>query len=200
MVPTSRFFFMCDIGCEEFGERVIKGEDVLGKDVLEVGSRNMNGSMKKHVRLLGPSSYVGIDIQVGGGVDIILDAKDICKKFGEERFDLVISTEMLEHVKDWRTVISQMKRVLRPGGILIITTRSKGCPQHDYPSDFWRFEQSDMRAIFSDMEITHLENDPTDLNSLPGVFVRAVKPCVFAENDLSKLKLYSINTGRKEIQ
>jgi len=38
--------------------------------------------------------------------------------FGINKFDVVISTEMLENVKDWRIVINNLKEVLKPGGII----------------------------------------------------------------------------------
>jgi hypothetical protein len=84
-----------------------------------------------------------------------------------------------------------LKTVLRPGGILLITTRSKGFPYHDYPSDYWRFELDDMQRIFSDMSIEALEGDPSE----PGVFVKARRPEVFKPNDLSAVNLFSIITG-----
>lgn len=183
---------MCDSGCIEFGERTITEDDVREKDVLEVGARDLNGSLRDHVASLGPNFYVGVDIQQGIGVDKIVNAKNLCREFGEKRFDLVITTEMLEHVENWQDVVSELKRVLRPGGTLIITTRSKGTPLHDYPGDFWRFEIGDMMRIFSDMVITHLEIDPTNLTDLPGVMMRAEKPLAFNENDLSTYKLYSM--------
>ncbi|MEM2261178.1 MAG: methyltransferase domain-containing protein [Ignisphaera sp.] len=78
--------------------------------------------------------------------------KKIVEYFGEESFDVIISTEVLEHVRDWRAVINNMKRALREGGIMYITTRSFGFPYHDFPYDFWRYEIEDMRKIFTIMD------------------------------------------------
>jgi hypothetical protein len=46
-----------------------------------------------------------------------------------------------------------MPRVLRPGSVLLITTRSIGFRVHGYLYDFWRYEPGDMRAIFADMHL-----------------------------------------------
>jgi O-antigen biosynthesis protein len=42
--------------------------------------------------------------------------------FNDEEFDCVISFETLEHIKDQKLVISELKRVLKKDGILIIST------------------------------------------------------------------------------
>jgi cyclopropane fatty-acyl-phospholipid synthase-like methyltransferase len=110
---------------------------------------------------------------------------------GPESFDAVISTELLEHVKDWRIVINNMKQVLKLGGY--ITTRSKGFPHHAYPYDYWRYELSDMKAIFSDFEIVCLRKDHMD----PGVFLKARKPLNWASTNLDNTALYSIILGKR---
>ena len=91
--------------------------------------------------VLGPAvaSYFGVDIRPGKGVDEVLDVARLRERFGPEVFDLVTSTEMLEHCHDWQDALYQMLSVLRPGGLLLLTTRSPGFPLHDHPADHWRF-------------------------------------------------------------
>lgn len=69
-------------------------------------------------RLCRPEIRVGIDVEPGKFVDILLPAEKLVECFGEESFDVVISTEVLEHVSDWRNVINNMKRVLKCGGYI----------------------------------------------------------------------------------
>jgi SAM-dependent methyltransferase len=126
-------------------------------------------------------------------VDTICDAVELRTHFGDNTFDLVISTEVLEHVRDWRLVVSNLKNVLRPGGALLVTTRSRGFTYHAYPCDYWRYEPSDMAAIFGDLEVSALEPDPL----APGVFMKAFKPADFEELDLTDYALHSIITGSR---
>jgi SAM-dependent methyltransferase len=169
-------------------------KEVEGNSVLEVGSLNVNGSVRPIVQAFGPSSYIGVDIQIGAGVDEICDAYDIVSHFGEDQFDLLISTELLEHVRDWRKVVSNYKNVLKPGGLLFITTRSKGFGYHGFPFDYWRFEVSDMKKIFSDVSIELIEDDPM----APGVFLKARKPEVFLENYNRDFRVFAVITGKRE--
>ncbi len=49
----------------------------------------------------------------------------------DETMDVCLELELLEHVADWRSCLSEASRVLRPGGILVLTTTNKLCPVQD---------------------------------------------------------------------
>ena len=186
---------MCNIACLDFGKKYLTEEDIKEKLVIEIGSIDVNGSLRPIAEAHGPRRYLGVDIVKGPGVDEICSVHDLVKRFGRESFDLAISSEMIEHVQDWRDAISQMKAVLKPGGVLIFTTRSYPFPYHEYPYDYWRFELEDVRAIFSDMEIEVLEAD----EFAPGVLAKIRKPANFVEKDLSRLALYSMVARRRTV-
>lgn len=126
---------MCNSTGIDFAAAQLSEDMIKGKTVLEVGSRDVNGSLRELVERYGPASYTGIDIEDGPGVDVVLDANDVLERFGPESFDAVISTELLEHARDWRAAVQNMKGVLKPGGTLLVTTRSKGFHVHGYPWD-----------------------------------------------------------------
>jgi SAM-dependent methyltransferase len=112
-------------------------EQFNNKSVIKVGSKDFNGSVRPVVtNFAKPSSYIGVDVSYGKNVDMIVPAEKLVKKFGENVFDVVISTEMIEHVYDWKTVIDNLKKILKPNGTIFITTRSFGFQYHGYPFDF----------------------------------------------------------------
>ena len=184
---------MCNTTGIDFGARVLTAERIAGKDVIDVGALDVNGSLRPVVEPLGPARYLGVDIEMGPGVDEVVAAEGLVARYGRESFDVVITTEMVEHTRDWQTVMTNLKGILRPGGLLLLTTRSKGFRFHAYPYDFWRYEPSDLRAIFSDLDIITIEQD-TDA---PGVFMLASRPESFVEQRPT-VALWSIITGRRQ--
>ena len=186
---------MCHVSCIVYGANSINENDIKGKRVIEIGSCDVNGSLRPILAKWKPAEYVGIDIEEGPGVDLVWDAEKLVDKFGKESFDVVISNELIEHTKNWKKIVSNMKNLCSLGGIVLVTTRSKGFKYHAYPNDFWRYETEDMKNIFSDFDIISLERD----TEAPGVFLKAKKPNDYSEKDLSNYKLYSIVSGKRVI-
>ncbi len=76
-------------------------------------------------------------------------------------FDLVVSFETLEHLEDQETMIKEIKRVLKPGGLLIISTPDKKyySDKRQYTNPFHRKElyagefEALLRSTFSNIRI-----------------------------------------------
>jgi SAM-dependent methyltransferase len=150
---------MCNQWCLDFANKLPPLDP--SSVVIELGARNVNGSLRNLLEKK-VQRWVGVDITEGSGVDILADAKDLRAHFPLPSFDLVVSTEMLEHCPDWRTVVRETVRVLKPGGILLLTTRAPGFELHDYPGDYNRFTLYDLRRIFTPLgSIIAMEHDMT---------------------------------------
>ena len=188
---------MCNAYGILFAALNLKKEEIQNKKVIEVGSMNVNGSIRPLLESYGPEQYVGVDIAVGPGVDVVCnaDAERLLDIFQPNSFDVVISTEMLEHVRNWQKVVNNLKSLTAPDGLIFISTRSWGFPYHAYPHDFWRYETQDIQNIFSDCVVDKVEKDPE-----VGVFAKLRKPTNFKETDLSSYELYSIVTNKRAAQ
>jgi len=168
-------------------ETLLQPEDVTGKTVLEVGAGDVNGSIRPIVELHAPKSYLGVDNEPGQRVDQVVDCVDLISTFGLDQFDVVVTTEMLEHVRDWRRCVANLAGVVKPDGVLVITTRAPGFPYHAYPEDHWRFTPYVMESILEAVGFNVEECVPDPDPASPGVFARARKPRgwqIPEENDL----------------
>lgn len=93
--------------------------------VLEFGAYNVNGSVRPLFR--GAARYHGIDIRPGPCVDEVADAATYD---GGAQYDVVVTTEMLEHAPDPAACLRAAWRSLRPGGVLILTAAGPGRAPH----------------------------------------------------------------------
>jgi len=96
--------------------------------VLEVGSCDINGSIRGIVRA---KQYIGIDVAPGPGVDQVMLGQDA--DFSSNYFDIVISCECFEHNEFWVETFANMMRMLKPGGVCIITCASIVRGEHGTP-------------------------------------------------------------------
>lgn len=98
--------------------------------VLEVGSLDINGGVRD---LLDPAAeYVGIDVQPGPGVDIVVDFSAYLHR---ERVNVVLCLEVLEHAPQWRELIASAAMNLRLDGVLILTCATTGRATHSARSE-----------------------------------------------------------------
>lgn len=145
-------------------------ETLAGCRVLEMGSLNVNGSVRDLFAEVA-HGYLGIDGQLGPGVD--LQCFSWGTPFRDETFDVVVSTEMLEHDAKPALTFKEANRVLPKGGHLIVTARGPGFPEHDYPDDHWRFTPEDLSrlATFAGFAVIRAVED----HHVPGAFLHAMK-------------------------
>ncbi len=110
--------------------------------VLDVGGR-----IQPYRPLLEPliERYVAVDVQLQGLVDVL--AEGDCLPFGEHTFDIALCTQALHYMPDPGLAITEMHRVLRPGGSLFLTTPSLFPEHHDH---FWRFLPGGLRYLTRD--------------------------------------------------
>ncbi|AWK02990.1 class I SAM-dependent methyltransferase [Flavobacterium crocinum] len=95
-------------------------------------------------------SYVGLDIDSGLNYD---NAKPdffwdgVNMPFESESFDVVMSTEVLEHVPDPDAYLLEVKRVLKPGGLFFFTVPFL-MSLHEVPNDYYRYTPFALEMIF----------------------------------------------------
>jgi SAM-dependent methyltransferase len=76
--------------------------------------------------------------------DLYYDGKRL--PFDDGSFDTVLSIQVIEHTPHPQTVVSEMARVLKPDGILILSAPFSG-RLHEEPNDFFRYTPHGLRAM-----------------------------------------------------
>lgn len=106
---------------------------------------------------------VAVDIRHGAGVHLLGDAQAL--GIASEAFDLVLCTEVLEHLPEPQRAIDEMFRVLKPGGTLLLTTRFL-FPIHDAPHDYFRFTKYGLRYLLRRFEALSVEEETDSVGAL----------------------------------
>src|SRR5262249_32402332 len=86
--------------------------------------------------------------------------------FADATFERVLCVEVLEHLHDPALAVAEMRRVLAPGGLLLLTTRF-AYPLHDEPHDYFRYTVHGLRHLFRDgCRIDQLTADGSDADAI----------------------------------
>ena len=105
------------------------GDDYPRGNALEVGCGT--GALTKLLTRSGLSVTVGdisakLALATGEKFGVRHQAVDACAiTFPDQTFDVVMSSEVIEHTPDPRKALREMARVLKPGGILVVTSPNK---------------------------------------------------------------------------
>jgi SAM-dependent methyltransferase len=94
--------------------------------------------------LFGDADYVAADLPGNPRAEVEISSDGRLDALGEESFDVVLSTQVLEHVSDPRAYLSECHRVLRPEGRLLLSTHGL-MVYHPDPVDYWRWTCAGLR-------------------------------------------------------
>ena len=96
--------------------------------------------------LFATKSYVGCDMRPGPGVDRVEDVTAI--SLPDESAGTVLCIETFEHVFEVSKAFDEVFRLLKPGGIFVITS-PLNFRIHGYPDDYWRMTPNCLRRHLS---------------------------------------------------
>jgi SAM-dependent methyltransferase len=127
-----------------------------GRRTLDIGAQN--GPYAAHF-----PHRVALDIRPGIGVQIIGDTQAL--GIADATFDVVLCTEVLEHLPQPQQAVDEMFRVLKPGGQLLLTTRFL-FPIHDAPHDYFRYTKYGLRHLLRRFEVLELHEETDAVGTL----------------------------------
>jgi SAM-dependent methyltransferase len=116
----------------------------LGGEVLDVGC-----GRKPYQHLTPATRYVGVDLDTPAtralaAADFYYDGRKL--PFPDAGFDAVVCSQVLEHVFTPDAFLAEIRRVLRPAGVLLLATPF-AWDEHEQPQDFGRYSSFGLRAL-----------------------------------------------------
>jgi len=102
------------------------------------------------------SEYITFDIVPGPNIDVVGDILDL--PFEDESFDTIISTQVLEHIEKPWLMIKEVQRILKKGGICILTAPFL-IPYHPDPNDYFRYSIEGTKSLFKNNNFEIIECD-----------------------------------------
>lgn len=138
-----------------------------GLKIMDVGGRNLSKDRSYYSILQDYSKEYHIaDICEGNNVTHLM--KEMYSIPSEDNYyDLVVSGQTLEHVKNPFRLVAEIKRILKPSGYMILIAPSTG-KRHDIV-DCWRFMDDAFTAIAEECNLEiiadWITNDSTDKGS-----------------------------------
>jgi SAM-dependent methyltransferase len=127
-----------------------------GSSVLDVGA-----GTAPFRELFVHTRYVTCDWEQSGydeEVDIRAPATDIPVEDGS--FDVIVCTEVLEHVPEPSVVLAELHRVLRDGGLLLVTVPFVWF-LHEEPHDYYRYTPHGLKFLLDGARFADYEISPT---------------------------------------
>jgi len=160
---------------------VINSESSTGHSVvLDVGGRDINGSI--HSFLQDSTLFIS-DIIDDEGVAYVVDFSDYDAVYNLgliDKFDICISTEVLEHSENWRGIVQNMVSATKNGGWVLITCATDGRSRHsaidghlleEHETEYYQnVSESDFISCVSGLDVAvrlfEINEDSCDLYAL----------------------------------
>ncbi|WOJ92967.1 methyltransferase domain-containing protein [Congregibacter variabilis] len=126
--------------------------DAPSMKVLDVAPQDHAGAKQFFVT----SDVFTADIDPDSGADYIID---ICQRnfnVPDGSFDIVVCTEVLEHTLQPFAAVAELRRMLKPKGVLLLTTPFNFRIHGPLP-DCWRFTEHGLRALLKDFDKVNID-------------------------------------------
>ena len=149
-------------------ENFLKSKKLLSGKCLLIGdSLKGKGNQSKKIRNPTITNMLPSSCEIIAPSYPDVDIHDMPYK--DNSFDYVIADQVLEHVKKPWIGVEEVRRVLKSGGLTILTSALIFCV-HGVPSDYWRFTPEGLKILCENFSKIHRCSGTGDLNFVMDIF------------------------------
>lgn len=144
----------------------------VGSSVLSIGGYGSTDNALENICLKNGLQLVKLDIDEEHLPDLVADLSHTDFRLAKQ-FDAVVALEVLEHIPDYETAILNMYSLLKPGGMMVLSTPWI-IPIHDKPDDYHRFTHFELRRILSEFPTIRIGHRGNYIDSCVVLFLRGL--------------------------
>jgi SAM-dependent methyltransferase len=136
--------------------------------VIGAGRDPLRGLFGTHKR------YITLDVAYyHGRTDLVADAHAV--PFATGSFDCIFASEVVEHLSSPQIFVSEVRRLLVPGGKVVLTVPFM-FHSHADPNDYWRITREGFQKVFSDFSSVDIYAQGNRLHVLSDLVTTAFSP------------------------
>lgn len=184
-------------------------ENFLAQHSNDIKGRVLEVEDNQYTRMFGGSRVTKSDILhvVGNSHSTIIADLTKADSIASNSFDCIILTQTLQFIYDLKPAIRHLHRILKPGGILLVTVPGiSQISRHDMDrwGDYWRFTTLSIQKLFEEafppanIETQAYGNVLTAIAFLHGLAVEELTPEKFQYNDPDYQLLLTVRAIKNE--
>ena len=127
--------------------------------VLDIGSGLQLASYHRFLRRDTGAQVESMDLRIESGAGEYIDLEEDLLPHTNASVDTVLLFNVLEHLYNFPLILSEIRRVLKSGGVLIGAVPFL-VAYHPDPHDYWRFTQETLEKIFVTAGFSNIQIKP----------------------------------------
>lgn len=140
-MPDRKSYKMLDVGCNAGAQARLWAE--LGHEVTGL---DINEPLLDAARARALAEGLNINFKLGTATQL---------PFEDASMDVCILLELLEHVQDWEACLKEAVRVVKPGGLLYLSTTNVLCPkQQEFNLPIYSWYPGPLKRHFEKLSVT----------------------------------------------
>lgn len=130
-----------DIGCGAGTQSMM-----WARDGHKVNGLDINGPLVELAMQRARDAKLAIDFRIGTATEL---------PWADNSMDVCLVPELLEHVREWEPCVSEFTRVLKPGGVLFLSTNNSLCPvQQEFNLPLYSWYPGFMKRRYEHLAVT----------------------------------------------
>lgn len=132
---------IADIGCNAGTQSIL-----WAKDGHRVHGIDINGPLLDLATKRSSEAGLEIDFRLGSATAL---------PWADGSMDVCLVPELLEHVADWKSCLNEATRILRPGGVVYLSTTNRLCPrQQEFNLPMYSWYPAPLKRHYEKLSVT----------------------------------------------